>query len=207
MRRRTIGCEAFPLPMTVSILGTITDGHPNFMALGWWTRVNYRPAMLGISINKMNHSCHAIMENREFSLNFPPVSLVTQTDCTGLISGKYVDKSGLFSVYSGILAQAPLIEECGLAIECRLVESVSLPTHHFVVGEIAAVHADEDLLSNGMPDMEKLQPVTLSMPYNRYWCGGTYVGQAWKMGRELRDQLLDQPFTRKALPIKRRRPG
>jgi len=207
MAKRIIGCEAFPLPMSVAILGTLTDGRPNFMTLGWLTRVNYRPAMLGISVNKMNHSGQAVLENREFSLNFPPVSLLPQTDCAGLISGKYVDKSGLFTVHSGTLAGAPLIAECALAVECRLVHTVSLPTNHFFVGEIVAVHAEEDILGNGMPDMDRLQPVSLSMPDNRYWSGGHCVGQAWRMGRELRDRLLDQTLTRDSRGVRQRRTG
>jgi flavin reductase (DIM6/NTAB) family NADH-FMN oxidoreductase RutF len=192
LAKRNIGHDAFTLPMSVAILGTLTDGRVNYMPVAWLTRVNYRPPMVGISVNKVNHSCLAVRENRQFSLNFPTREMLPKTDCAGLISGKYLDKSNLFPYSFGELAKAPLIEECPLAIECVLVETLNLPTNQFYVGEIKGVHADETILTDGMPDIEKLKPVALSMPDNRYWLMGACVGQAWKEGKELRDLLLDE---------------
>ncbi|MGW8161947.1 MAG: flavin reductase, partial [Desulfobulbales bacterium] len=61
----------FCLPWAQTILGTHLNGKPNFMALDWLTRVNFKPAMLGICVNKGNASHQAILDNGEFSIDLP----------------------------------------------------------------------------------------------------------------------------------------
>ena len=75
----------FCLPWAQTILGSHLKGKANFMALDWLTRVNFKPAMLGISVNKGNASHDAIVDTGEFSVNLPPVEMVEVTDYTGLV--------------------------------------------------------------------------------------------------------------------------
>ena len=86
----------FCLPWTQTILGTHLHGRVNFMALAWLTRVNIHPPMLGICVNPNNGSHGAIVETGMFSINVPDEDLVAETDYTGLVSGRQVDKSALF---------------------------------------------------------------------------------------------------------------
>jgi flavin reductase (DIM6/NTAB) family NADH-FMN oxidoreductase RutF len=79
-----------------------------------------------------------------------------------------------------------MIEECPVCIECKLVEVVSLPSQFLFLGEVVAVFADQNCLSDGKPDVQKLNPFVLTMPDNRYWALGDQVGKAWSIGREFR---------------------
>ena len=69
--------------------------------------------------------------------------LVAVTDYTGLVSGKRVDKSGLFDLFYGELNAVPMIKECPLTIECKLYQQVELPTNSFFIGEIVNAYSEE----------------------------------------------------------------
>ena len=99
----------FCLPWTQTILGTHLHGRVNFMALAWLTRVNIHPPMLGICVNPHNASHGAIVETGMFSINVPDEDTVAETDYTGLVSGRKIDKSALFEVFYGELDAAPMI--------------------------------------------------------------------------------------------------
>ena len=189
MRKVNIGEQAFVLPMATTILGSLLEDRPNFMALGWLTRVNYKPAMIGVAVNH-GHASHAAIEGTgEFSVNFPSVDMVEVTDCVGLVSGKRVDKSGLFTLFYGELKAAPMISECPLTMECRLVRTVELPSNSFFIGEIVGGYSEEKFLTKGVPDIKKINPFLLTMPDNRYWSVGESIGRAWSDGKAVRKRL------------------
>jgi flavin reductase (DIM6/NTAB) family NADH-FMN oxidoreductase RutF len=164
------------------------DGKVNFMALDWLTRVNFNPPMLGICVNKQHASHAAILTTKEYSVNVPTVEMVEVTDFTGLVSGKRVDKSKLFEVFYGELKAAPMIIQCPITMECKVVEVVSLPTNSFFIGEIVGIFSEQRFLTEGKPDVKKVNPFLLTMPDNRFWSIGECVGKAWNAGSVLRDQ-------------------
>jgi flavin reductase (DIM6/NTAB) family NADH-FMN oxidoreductase RutF len=177
----------FCLPWAQTILGTHLNGRVNFMALDWLTRVNFTPAMLGICVNKINASHEAISDTGEFSVNLPSSDMLEETDYTGLVSGKRTDKSGLFKVYYGELKSAPLIERCPLSIECKVTQTVDLPTNSFFIAEIINIYTEDKYMTDGRPDVKKIDPFLLTMPDNRFWSIGKCLGNAWHAGKKLKD--------------------
>jgi len=192
MAKITIDMNLFCLPWVQTILGTVFEGKPNFMALDWVTRVNYQPPMMGVCVNKGHASHTAILETGEFSINIPTVEMVAVTDYVGIVSGSKTDKSALFRVFYGDLKKAPLIEECPLNIECRLLHAVDLPTNTFFIGEMVNVFSEERFLTDGKPDAARIRPFILTMPDNRFWALGDVVGHAWKDGAAFREKLKDR---------------
>lgn len=178
---------AFVPITTQTILGSHVHGKPNFMALGWLTRANFKPPMIGICVNKSNHSCDGILETQEFGINIPSIDMVDITDYTGLVSSGKTDKSGLFEIFYGQLKAAPLIVECPINVECKVAEIVDLPTNHFFFGEVVGVHTEERFLTDGVPDPEKVKPFVLSMPDNRFWTLGECIGRAWHEGKAVKN--------------------
>ena len=67
MAKVNIGEQTFVLPMATTILGSLLEDRPNFMALGWLTRVNFKPPMLGVAVNKGHGSHAAIVDKGEFN--------------------------------------------------------------------------------------------------------------------------------------------
>jgi len=189
MSKIVIEKNQFCLPWTQTLLGTHINGKPNFMALDWLTRVNFQPAMLGICVGRGHASNAAVRENRQFSVNIPTVDMVEVTDYCGIVSGEKADKSKLFDVFYGELGSAPLIRECPLNIECRLVQNVDLPSNTFFIGEIVNIYSEEKYLENGKPDVKKVRPFLLTMPDNRFWSVGEQVGNAWKDGVKYKERI------------------
>jgi flavin reductase (DIM6/NTAB) family NADH-FMN oxidoreductase RutF len=180
-----IGNNVSIYPMPIVLVGAVVNGKPNFLAVGWISRVNYQPPMLAIGLSKRHYTSSGLREHKEFSVNVPGVDLLEKVDYCGLVSGRGVDKSKLFDVFYGKLRSAPLVRECTLCLACTLVETVSLPSNDLFIGEIAEAYAAEDTLTDGNPDITKMQPFTLTMPDNTYWKTGEEAGKAWEAGRKL----------------------
>jgi flavin reductase (DIM6/NTAB) family NADH-FMN oxidoreductase RutF len=187
MEKINIGSNTFIYPMSVTLLGSIVDGKPNFMPLGWVSRVNANPPMIAVGVNKKHYTNEAIRKNKSFSVNFPDVDMVKVTDYCGLVSGKKIDKSELFEVFFGDLDATPMIKECTLSMECKLVDIYEMPSNDLFIGEIKGVYTEKRYLTDGKLDIKKMNPLLLTMPDNSYWMVGDYVGKAWNIGRKFRE--------------------
>jgi flavin reductase (DIM6/NTAB) family NADH-FMN oxidoreductase RutF len=108
------------------------------------------------------------------------------TDYCGIVSGHKTDKSGLFNVFYGKLNTAPMIEECPLTMECKLVQRINLPIDCAVIGEIVGVYCDDKYMDGKMPDMAKMDPMIFSTADKTYWSIGKKLGDAWVVGKDYR---------------------
>ena len=187
-KKINIGNNVFVYPMPVTLVGTQVEGRVNFMTVGWISRVNANPPYIGIGINKNHYTTKGIMENGGFSVNFPSSDMVEKTDYCGIVSGRKEDKSKLFEVFYGKFETAPMIKECPLNLECGLVETMEFPTNYLFVGEILAAYSEEQYMTDGKLDIEKMKPLLLTMPDNSYWTVGDYKKPAWKTGMSLKDK-------------------
>jgi flavin reductase (DIM6/NTAB) family NADH-FMN oxidoreductase RutF len=183
MKKISAGTNVFIYPMPVVLAGTSVKGRANFMAVGFVSRVNAAPPMLAVGIYNKHYTNEGMKENGTFSICFPDARLIEKADYCGIVSGRKVDKSTLFSVFYGETKTAPMIEECPLSMECRLVQTVELPTNNLYIGEIVASFADERCMTEGTLDIQKLNPLLLTMPDNRYWTVGAFAGDAWEAGK------------------------
>lgn len=184
MVKQKIG-ENFFIPMPVVLVGTQVNGRANFMTVGWCTRANANPPMIVCGIGNHHYTPKGIGESNTFSVNIPSSDMVEKTDYCGLVSGDKADKSQVFDVFYGTLKTAPMIRECPVTLECRLVKIVPLPTNTLFIGEIVGVYADEKVLSSDKPDFPAIDPLFLTMPDNRYWTLGNHAGDAWSAGRRM----------------------
>ena len=191
MEKISAGKNVFTYPMPVTLLGSEMMGKPNFMALGWVTRVNASPPLIGCCVGTHHYTQFAIKQSKTFSINVPSASMMDKVDYCGLVSGETHDKSGLFDVFYGELKTAPMIRECPLCLECRLVSYLHHPTNEFFVGEIVASHTEEQYMTDGKPDIKKINPLLLTMPDNRYWTVGEQAGDAWGAGKNLKDKKVE----------------
>lgn len=185
MDKISAGTNVFTFPMPVVLVGTQAKGRANFLTVGWVSRVNGKPPMMAVAINRLNYSGPFIAENGTFSVNIPSDDLREKVDYCGLVTGEETDKSKLFDVFYGELKTAPMIRECPLCIECRLDRTIELPSSYLFIGEIVASYADTGCLSEGTPDVQKIDPIMITMPEGRYWTIGEQAGKAWSDGRKL----------------------
>lgn len=186
MQKIAIEKNVFMYPMPMVVVGALVEQRPNFMAVGWITRVNANPPMLAIALGRHHYTNVGIHEAKAFSVNVPGTDLLEKVDYCGIVSGRKEDKSTLFTVSAGAVTGAPMIEECPLCLECKLASTMVLPTNEIFVGEIVGAYAAAECCSNGKPDIRKLQPFVLTMPDNQYWTIGDSIGQAWSLGAKLK---------------------
>ena len=189
MARLRIETNAFVYPMPVVLVGTVVENRANFITVAWVSRVNYSPPMIGVALGKMHHTNKGIHEHKTFSVNIPGMDLIEKTDYCGLVSGKNTDKSKIFETFNGELANAPMIEECPLCMECRLFKAIDLPSNTLFIGEITGTYIEERFLTDGKPDIHKVNPFTLTMPDNNYWTVGPHRGKAWGIGKDFKAKI------------------
>lgn len=185
MARKNLGNSFNIFPMPVVIIGTVTDGKPNFMTAAWITKLNSDPPLVGVSLGQRQHTAKGILQSGQFSVNYPTVDQVVLADYCGLVHGYEQDKSAHLNVVTGALESAPMVRECPVSLECTLYHTVELPKDYFFIGEVANVYADESVLTAGKIDPRKLRPFMLTMPGNTYWALGEPIAEAWSVGKAL----------------------
>ena len=171
--------KAFPLPVT---LVTCMDkkGNPNIITVTYVTGVNEEPPMVAIAIRPEKYSNKLIRETKEFAINVPTKELLSKIDYCGSFSGQEVDKfaeTGLNTDKASVI-QTPLIKECPISLECKLVKTISFPSHDLFVGEVVAVHVEKELLLDEIPDFSRL--CFLLTTFFDYREIGKKVGTAFK---------------------------
>jgi flavin reductase (DIM6/NTAB) family NADH-FMN oxidoreductase RutF len=133
--------------------------------------------MLSISVRPSRHSYDLLQHSHEFVVNIPRAAQVREVDLCGNVSGRDTDKfaaCGFHAVPAARVA-APLIEECPINIECVTRHRLSLGAHDLFIGEILAVHFDDDVLDS----RGRLQPAkvdALAYVHGDYWTLGAKVG-------------------------------
>jgi flavin reductase (DIM6/NTAB) family NADH-FMN oxidoreductase RutF len=169
-------------PLVTALVGTVIDGKPDFATVAHVGIAHLKGITLGMG--KVHLTNEGIKANRTFSVNLPSQDMVVVTDHIGMVSGRKEDKSGLFDVFYGDLPTAPMIQECKVTMELKLIEHVELPTHDLFVGEIVGTYADVDVLTNGVIDIAKLKPLLFDMASKKYWSLGEPVARCWSVGKE-----------------------
>ena len=187
MKKIKIENNAFTFPMPVVIVGAHVKGKPNHMAIGWVSRMSSNPPLIGI-VSCAHHTNKGIKENKEFSVCVPSIEMLKATDYVGIVSGADEDKSEIFDCCYGELKHAPMIKQCPVSVECKLIQTVNLPTSELFIGEIINAYAGEKYMTDGRPDINKMRPFTLTMPDNNYRAVGDLVGKAWKDGMDYKKQ-------------------
>jgi flavin reductase (DIM6/NTAB) family NADH-FMN oxidoreductase RutF len=170
-------------PMPVVLVGTEIENRPNFMAVAWIARVNFQPPMVGVAIGKRQFTNQGIKAHQTFSVNIPIAGLIERVDYCGLVSGRTHDKSKVFELFYGELPHTPMARQCPINMECKVVQTVDLPADNLYIGEIVNTYSEDRYLTEGKPDVHKIDPFTLTMPDNNYWKVGTNAGKAWSIGK------------------------
>ena len=177
-------------PSLAVLVGTIVEGKPNYITIALTGRLCYDA--ISISVGHKQYSNAGIKENGTFSINQPSTNMVKELDYCGLYSGRKVDKAALFENFYGVLKTAPMIQACPVNIECKVVQTIERPVHTVFIGEVAEVYFDEECLTDGVPDVSKIDPILFSREQGRteisggYWRVGEYLAPAWKVGKALK---------------------
>ena len=182
MAKRIVGKLRIGISPSV-IVGALVNSKANYLTLGQCGGMSMDPPIVYISVNKVHYTNAGIKENGYFSVNIPSQNVVQKMDYVGLVSGRDVDKSGVFNAFYGSVDKAPMIEECPVNMLCKVINVVELPHHMVFLGEIIETYVNEDCLTDGNPDMKKINQVFLSG--GKYCQVGNECGSAFSVGKAL----------------------
>ena len=188
MGKVALGPQTLIYPMPAMLVGANVNGTPNFMAVAWGGIACSDPPMISVAIRHARHTLKGIKQNQVFSVNIPSVEQVRETDYCGMVSGSKADKvrACRFEVFYGKLGNAPLIMQCPVNLECKVVQVLNLGSHSLVIGRVEETYVSEDCLREGRPDVDKIKPLTyVTSPAARYQGLGEVVGKAWSVGKGL----------------------
>lgn len=184
MKKVKLGPQTLLYPMPAVLVGAMVDEKPNFMTAAWCGIAASNPPAVSVGLQKIRYTLKGITEQSTFSVNVPSASLAEQVDYCGIYSGKKRDKSEIFNVFYGVLETAPLIRECPVNLECRLIHSLDLKSHELVIGEILETYVNEDCVTAEKPDPEKIDPLVYTTGIMQYQRLGELVGKAFHMGKD-----------------------
>ena len=191
MGKILMGPKTLIYPMPVLLVGANVDDKPNFMAVAGCGVANGEPPMISVAIRLHRYTHRGIRQNLTFSVNVPSVDQIRETDYCGLVSGSKVNKveACQFSVFYGKLGSAPLIEQCPINLECKVVHILELGSHSLFVGRVEETHISESCLTDGKPDVNKIKPfIFTTEPARQYQAFGETVGKAFSIGREVEEE-------------------
>lgn len=184
--RQNFGKKSWLYPMPVLIVAAYDrNGVPNVMNAAWGGI--YTDDMIGICLSEGHKTTKNIRETGAFTVSMATASCIVSCDYVGIVSGnkepdKFV-KAG-FTAEKSEFVNAPVIAELPMTLECELVSYDEESNH--LVGRIVNVSADENILTGGKIDVEKLRPVTYDPVNNRYIELGAVAGKAFSCGKELK---------------------
>jgi flavin reductase (DIM6/NTAB) family NADH-FMN oxidoreductase RutF len=152
-------CYSWPF-----VLVTCADeqAKPNIIAIAASSGCSADPPTIGIAVAPARYSHGLIATRKEFGVNIPTQSCLAKADLCGCVSGRDTDKfaSAGFTALPGLVISVPLIAECPVNLECRLVHTAHLGSHDWFIGQVVAVRADERVVTaEGRVDPERVEGV------------------------------------------------
>ncbi len=158
------------------------EGRANIITLGAASPCSYAPPTIGIAVAPARYSHRLIAERGEFGVNIPARRDLARADWCGSVSGREVDKFAEtgFTALTGTVISVPLIAECPITFECRLIHTAHLGSHDWFIGEIVAAQAEASVLTNGRIDPAKLDGVHCA--WGQYFSCGEKLGEWNAMG-------------------------
>ncbi len=149
-------------PNVAAIVTASARGRDNAMTAAWHSVISVKPPLYGIAITSKRFTYQLITESREFGINFISLEKAPLAATIGGTSGKQMDKFERFNIdkEKPLKTTVPVLKDAYAAYECKLVDSKPYGDHHWVVGEIVAVHfLEEAFTATDILDLDKIKPL------------------------------------------------
>lgn len=142
--------RAYQYPETVSIIIVKgPDGVYNPMSAAWVTFTSIEPQMIAISIGFERHTYGLMLDQKEFVICFPSVTMEDEVRFFGSESGKEVDKLRQLGTPTqpATMIDGILLSEASINYECVLKDSMVTGDHVIFAAEIVASHVHAEGLA------------------------------------------------------------
>jgi len=142
-------------PNPVMLVSTKYKDKESIITLAWGGTCSSNPPYIGISIRKERFSYNLILQSKEFVVNIPTTNQKELVEFCGTKSGRDYNKwdECNFSKGESVEIDTPFIVECPVSMECKLHQIVELGSHDLFIGEVVALHLDENWKDEKYPDL------------------------------------------------------
>ncbi len=154
----------FPTPAAL-VTSIDSEGKPNIATAGEVFMMSLKPLIVAVGFRPSRYSNKLMHATREFVVNLPKEEILEAVDYCGSVSGAEVDKfkaTGLTPL-SAKYVKPPLIKECPVNVECKVVDVICLGSHEVFAGEVLTIHADEEVIGgDGLPDLTRFKTIAFA---------------------------------------------
>jgi flavin reductase (DIM6/NTAB) family NADH-FMN oxidoreductase RutF len=131
-------------PGPVVLLTTEVGGRKNVMVMSWHMMVDFEPPLIACIVSSADYSHAALRKTRECVIAIPSVEMAEKVVRIGNCSGRDVEKFesiGLTPKKAEMVA-APLVQECAVNIECRVVDTRMVRKYNLFILEAVKAWSD-----------------------------------------------------------------
>lgn len=149
-------------PYTVALIGAKAQEKVNFMSCAWHTALSFDPPLFGVLISKKRFTYQVIAEAKEFTVNFIRAEQALLSAQYGRKSGFEMDKTDKFPIKlsPSKTIRSPVIDDAYVCFECRLTEIQAYGDHDLFVGEVQAIHEEDDSFNElGVLEPRRINPL------------------------------------------------
>ena len=184
MEKVKLGAQTLLYPLPAILVGAMVDDKPNFMTAAWCGIAASTPPAVSVALRRARYTIKGVEASGTFSINVPSVDQAEIVDYCGIYSGHRQDKSQIFQVQFGSLKVAPLIAECPVNLECKVIHALDLNSHVLFIGQIMESYVKQDCIIDGKPDAAKINPLIYATATEQYHHLGKAVGKAFHIGKK-----------------------
>ena len=126
-------------PRVVALICTSNkEGRPNVMTASFLMPISFEPKILAVSISPKRYSFENLKEVPEFTLNVLTKEMKNIAEICGSFSGRKTDKfkKAKLEIEKSKKVSPPVIKNCPISLECRVLEMKEFGDHFLVVGEV-----------------------------------------------------------------------
>jgi len=143
-------------------------GQRNLAPYSFFNCFNYRPPVIGFASSGWKDSVANIVETGEFVWNLATRSLAVPMNesSASLAHGEDEFAYAGLTALPASLVNVSMVAESPVNFECRLSQGIQLQTADgeqiptwLVLGEVVAIHIDQDLLVEGIYQTAKAEPI------------------------------------------------
>lgn len=171
-------------PLPVLLLGTYDEnGTPNAMNAAWGGQIDSNQIIVSLSRHKTTDN---LQLKQAFTVSFANRKYTAEADYLGMASGRKVnkiEKAGLHAMKAEKV-DAPVFEEFPLALECEVEKMEPDGDGYLLYGRVLGVNADESVMTDGVVDLGKVEPIMFDSSMNLYRVIGEIVGNAFSDGKK-----------------------
>lgn len=125
-------------PGPVVLVSTQSKNKQNIMTMSWHTMMDFEPPIIGCVISNRNDTFNVLKATKECVINIPTVELSRQVVGCGNSTGRKINKFKKFHLTPQVAThvKAPLIYECYVNLECKVINMKMATQYNFFILEV-----------------------------------------------------------------------